>query len=563
MRNTFLYKALFFLTLMAWPAFAEAKDDPKAIQATASSLLDQEKYDESYPFLVDLERLYSKNGTNYEKAYLEFLYGKYCYGKTLVTESIYRLNNASELVSPLTDSLSLALKVKIEVAYSACYLDCDLLSEAQEHLQKAIEINKKIGDERIDMTVMHNMAILYTYLGQYEEAIRINKDNLKRHQMKKDLAFTTYYNMAFGYMKLNETDSAWACMEEAPKYISNEKEEMMCIQRKGDICLLNKDYSKAEGYFKKALDIIGDKKDSYSSYYAQMMVNLAKICYNTNRYSEAIQYLDVTDSVQDNYSRIDACDIRINIMKETGRYKEALALMYEKEALQDSIQSRKNIDQTNQQLMQYKIKTIESEYASQREIARLKQAKEKTVMIAIVGLLIGIIIVVILLLNRKKILLRNKQLGEKALAAELETRNRELASNVITMMKKNEIYAELVKKLANVRENAVKTETKDTISGIIKDIEKTIDNDSKEEFVTRFKQVHSEFYDKLLESYPNLTANEIRLCAYLKLNMSTKDICALTGQSERSIVIARYRLRRKMGFESGDASNLATFIANI
>jgi len=85
MRNTFLYKALFFLTLMAWPAFAEAKDDPKAIQATASSLLDQEKYDESYPYLVDLERLYSRNGTNYQKAYLEFLYGKYCYGKTFVS----------------------------------------------------------------------------------------------------------------------------------------------------------------------------------------------------------------------------------------------------------------------------------------------------------------------------------------------------------------------------------------------------------------------------------------------------------------------------------------------
>ncbi|MEG1762336.1 MAG: hypothetical protein RR256_01860 [Bacteroidales bacterium] len=70
------------------------------------------------------------------------------------------------------------------------------------------------------------------------------------------------------------------------------------------------------------------------------------------------------------------------------------------------------------------------------------------------------------------------------------------------------------------------------------------------EFETYFKQVDTEFFKNLKENYPNLTPNENRLCALIHLNMSTKEIAALTHRSFQSINIAKFRLKKKIGLDS-------------
>ena len=62
-----------------------------------------------------------------------------------------------------------------------------------------------------------------------------------------------------------------------------------------------------------------------------------------------------------------------------------------------------------------------------------------------------------------------------------------------------------------------------------------------------------------IEKYPDLTPNEKKICAFLRLNMSTKDICAITYQSVRSIDMARFRLRKKIGLDSDE--NLVSFLS--
>jgi DNA-binding CsgD family transcriptional regulator len=73
--------------------------------------------------------------------------------------------------------------------------------------------------------------------------------------------------------------------------------------------------------------------------------------------------------------------------------------------------------------------------------------------------------------------------------------------------------------------------------------------------------VHNDFYDKLNEKFPNLSANEKRLCAFLRLNMSTKEISAITYQSINSITVARSRLRKKLELDSDE--NLISFLESI
>ena len=77
----------------------------------------------------------------------------------------------------------------------------------------------------------------------------------------------------------------------------------------------------------------------------------------------------------------------------------------------------------------------------------------------------------------------------------------------------------------------------------------------------RFVEVHKEFYEALNTAYPGLTPNEKRLCAFLRMNMTTKEISALTHQSVKSINMARFRLRKKMNMDHDE--NLISFLGNL
>lgn len=82
-----------------------------------------------------------------------------------------------------------------------------------------------------------------------------------------------------------------------------------------------------------------------------------------------------------------------------------------------------------------------------------------------------------------------------------------------------------------------------------------------DEFELRFQGVHNEFYQKLQSINPELSTNERRLCAFLKLNMTTKEIASITHQSPRSIEVARTRLRKKLNLTNSDISLTDFFLS--
>ena len=92
------------------------------------------------------------------------------------------------------------------------------------------------------------------------------------------------------------------------------------------------------------------------------------------------------------------------------------------------------------------------------------------------------------------------------------------------------------------------------IDTAIRDLEYDQDAQIWEEFEMRFNKVNSEFYQKLAARFPELTLNEKRLCAFLLMNMTTKEISSITGQSTEAIGKARTRLRKKMGITNHDES---------
>ncbi|NOQ91346.1 MAG: LuxR family transcriptional regulator [Flavobacteriaceae bacterium] len=142
------------------------------------------------------------------------------------------------------------------------------------------------------------------------------------------------------------------------------------------------------------------------------------------------------------------------------------------------------------------------------------------------------------------------------LKQEIESKNRELAISTMSIIKKNEVLSSIKKELKNIS-----CEPKEA-SPIIKLIDKNINNVKDWKFFEdAFNNADKHFLDKVKNSHPNLSPNDLRFCAYLRLNLSSKEIAPLLNISVRSVEIKRYRLRKKMNLAHDE--NLINHILEI
>ncbi|AWX43528.1 hypothetical protein HME9304_00517 [Flagellimonas maritima] len=154
--------------------------------------------------------------------------------------------------------------------------------------------------------------------------------------------------------------------------------------------------------------------------------------------------------------------------------------------------------------------------------------------------------------NEKEIIkIKNEQLKE-----EFKSKSNELAASTLSIIKKNELLSKVKEQLlANV-------EKKESVRAIINIIDKSLNqNDDWELFKEAFNNADRKFLKKLKKAHPNLSPNDIKLCAYLRLNLSSKEIAPLLNISARSVEIKRYRLRKKMDLTHDE--NLVNYILKL
>jgi len=165
-------------------------------------------------------------------------------------------------------------------------------------------------------------------------------------------------------------------------------------------------------------------------------------------------------------------------------------------------------------------------------------------------------------LENKHILLEkeNIRLENEHLAKEVEYKNKELAVNVMSMIRKNEFIVDFSERLMEIERMSEEEKTKTGILNLIGNIQRTPQDEIWEEFETRFTHVYSDFYEKLSLEFPDLTPNDLKLCALLRLNLTTKEISQLSGLLPASLDQGRYRLRKKMGISNSQV-NLVTFLS--
>lgn len=123
----------------------------------------------------------------------------------------------------------------------------------------------------------------------------------------------------------------------------------------------------------------------------------------------------------------------------------------------------------------------------------------------------------------------------------IDAKNRQLSSIALQVAQKNELLASVAKKLEPVAtKNA-------SVKACLKDIQNGLKLDNQWElFKLHFEEVHPQFFTRLQQMYPALTPNDLKICAYIKMNLSNKETRQILNLTTKGLETARYRIRKKM-----------------
>ena len=250
-----------------------------------------------------------------------------------------------------------------------------------------------------------------------------------------------------------------------------------------------------------------------------------------------------------NDAKLSSAKALANLYEERNDYKRSNYFLHIANSL-----SEQELSQQNKKKIE--LLEFENEQKIKQQEELITAQKRENVLIFSFILLVPVSVIGFLMYRLQRIKARQRKIENELLVQKMESKNKELTSNAIQIMQASEIMDYTQKGLSQLKA-VIDTPNNKMLTQIISDLKKGNQSFNKKEFEKLFVETDEEFYKKLLTRYPTLTKNEIRLCAFAKMNFSTKEISAITQQSSNSILVARSRLRKKIGIS--DSVSLTVF----
>ncbi len=500
------------------------------------------------------------------------------YSKVDFDSSIYYLTLAKDL----------AQKNKIDTLLAQAYSSLGRVSilignskMGMEYLFESLKLFEKSGRERNRIAVLSNIALIYYKNNDLDRALKEFLEIEKLANQNKDTFGKFYYtlngslynNIGIIYENKKQYDKA---LETYMKGLTmsrqaDDKTNMANLYVNiAKTYQFTGRYALAQTNFEEALRIRKELNDNYGV--SRSMGHLGSLYLTFNNYDKAQEYLEQSLRMSREVGSLDTeantAQVLTDVYQKQNKFEQALEMLQLYKKLDDSLRNDGVARKLVQVEMQYEFEK------KQQEAQAAQQRKELTFYIT-AGILVSVSVIAMLLyflqrtrannekLQKDNLTLANSHLTleKKTLEESLEFKNKELTTNVMYLMKKNEMLIDVSERLMEVKRNARK-EDHDRIQRIIVELNTAQDNDVWEEFEIRFNQVYNDFYERLTTRFPNLSSNDRKLCAFLRLNMSSKEICAITRQNPNSLNVARARLRKKLGIENPDTS-LVSFLEQV
>jgi tetratricopeptide (TPR) repeat protein len=444
--------------------------------------------------------------------------------------------------------------------------------------QEVVRLSEMSGDKQQMAIGYHSLGSLHLQRSEtdlairyFQEALALNRE--AGHQLGE---LTNLKGIGMVYESLEMNDSALFYFEGVMEIMSAMGEPRGIASMQliiGKLLLKTGHYREAREMFETSMSIFSSLNDDTG------------ICLNMYKLAEALHYLGYGEKALENSHAALAIARRINnpslvrniyasmasLMAGNGNYREAYDYNIRGARLKDSLAAANREKVIRELELKFQVSEKDNEiklWKSRNEI----QTKNNLILTISIMAMAAILLLLLFLYRMKTNAMKRrrkiyeqentihcqqselKDKEQQLLEKQLEVKNRELASKALEMLRMNETIGDIIEKLESFsRKKNVSEELYNEVNGIVAGLEAQLRDNSWNEFEKIFKNIHSDFFQRLLIRCPDLTPAEIKVAAFLKLNLSTKEIAAVTYKSEAGIKSTRYRLRKKLGLQSDDS----------
>lgn len=428
---------------------------------------------------------------------------------------------------------------------------------------KAFERNE---DKYYQTETLNILAVIESKLAHYDQAIEYHLAaiNLDKENDKPYFLAQSYNDLGGVYLSIKDYDNAkqyFLKAVELYKEIGSSDINITTFLNLGILYREQGELDKSLSYLKKSLAQI-EQVGGYPYKKVGAKFEFGKYYQAKNQPQKALSYFNESIEIADSIQAFKLLSVgyfeRSSVQEQLGNKGLALADFKKYEQLKDTLLNQTKIKEIEELRILHDLDKKEQSIELQKnKITLLKQeATLSRLQKWLMGLGLGFSLVTLILgyYGFRQRLKRNqlqkdqqKVLYEK----ELAFKKRELTTHALHLAKKNELLGELKQKAINFKA------TVNPQIGYQKLIN-TIDFDLKddnnwENFKHYFEQIHTNFNSTVLEKYPKVTPNELRLMSLLKMNLSSKEIANILNITDGGVLKARQRLRKKLGLQASDS----------
>ncbi|MBX7154264.1 MAG: LuxR C-terminal-related transcriptional regulator [Bacteriodetes bacterium] len=486
------------------------------------------------------------------------------------------------------------------------YVNRGLIDDALVKFTISLELSTKIKNQRLVFLSYDGLASTYIHSGDIENCFKYAMSALLIAQEEKDEELIARNNIVFSklYYSMFRFDKAIEYTTRFYNYFREKNHIRGVITAMMQIAGINAMLNNTDEAIKigeEALQVILDSGDTI--HLEKSFIQLASFNITKMNYQAAEEYLDrallLAQEKSSIMGKLSVYQLKAQINVDSKRYQQSInyaKLVLEQESTSPLFLSRCNAldimcqsyiglndiasgilvaKQLNYELKQQnnpeglyryyrcmmKLDELKGDFKSSLHFAKLYHTTEKEIRGMQTQRKVDSYTTTFKF-QQAEFIIQQEYLIAESLRQRLRIKNKELTTLALTIAQKNEMLLTLFVQLQETMNMIKGSESRNALQQIMNELLSELDTEkSWSEFSEKFTSLHKTFLATLQQQYPNLSQTEQRMCALLKINLSTKDIANILGFEENTIEVYRKRIRKKMGLDK--SVNLVTHIASL
>jgi len=454
------------------------------------------------------------------------------------------------------------------------YSDINDYVNATNSYTVALRLMEKAGNNKGIALIKNNLGIIYREIGEIEKAIECYTEALPVFDSLHDEFKTALIclNLVAAYSTIKDSTNT-------RKYY---KKSFSILEKFGDTLQMTKLLCNQSSFYIDmgkidsaiiTLNLVMDYSKTMNNkrMFCVALYNLGSLYYNhMNDFEKARIFiercLNMNEEVSDLEIKMETQHILSEIENRTGNYKRSNDLFRKYVALRDSIKGGNVKKEIMAIELQYNLQRQEYEAMLLKQKLELREKQNIILIISLVAFLLLVILSIFVVrtayysLKKSNAIkeLENQRLEEQMeidrkineieklkIDNELDAKNKELVSYSLKIVTKNDLLNQITRLSNRYYDNL--TLDKDYFNDLTKIIKENLNIDKEwSQFKTLFEKVHHGFFDRLKQECPSLTEYELRFCAYVKINLSPKEISRILSVSPNTVKSFRYRLKKRL-----------------